>query len=565
MKLTHMNKIALIAALFVTVLTGCKTDFDINASEENLSAGSLDYRDVLPSAIASSAKIVAADWKFLQNWMGFWARSGSYQNDQEEESYRFTNTFPGAGGNPWNDLYYNSSSYNYVYKNAVNSGDGFYEAITRIMKAHNFQLLVDVYGNIPYKEALQGNDIRNPRYDKGVDIYNDIFRQLDTAIAILKDPAKIDPAKNAKIATNDLVFKGNAALWIKFANTLKLRMLVHCKGGGVEVSSPEYTVSGVDISGEMAIINAEGSGFLGAGETAKINPGYSDSKPTPFYRSFGINENGVLAGLGDFVKANSFACGIGSAGAPGYYRWNGDPRESRIYVKPDINPDPNVYTPATYHKGIPYGAISGFAPGFSGSDLSSINVINKTQPNTGLSPNGAASDAWILTSVESLFLQAEARQRGIITDGASAKDRLTEAIRESFRFLGLTATQADTYIGNNATYPDVDFDAAALDPSLPGGGLFTIISQKWFALNCIAPFEVWTDYRRTDIVYGAGGLYDQTNAGVWANQLSILSGAESQIPIRLFYPQSEYNFNEANVQAEGTIDVFTSRIFWDQQ
>jgi len=544
----NIKKLALVATTIVVLGSGCKTDFDINASTEDLTAGSLNYRDILPSTISSTANIVARDWKFLQNWMGYWARSGSYQNDQEEESYTFTNSFPTSGGNPWNDLYYNASSYNYVQQRAKESGDGFYEAICRIMKAHNFQILTDVYGNIPYKDALKGNDVRNPRYDNGVDIYKDLFRQLDTAIAILKDPVASSTAKNEKITTNDLVFKGNAGLWIKFANTLKLRMLVHA-----------YQVNDIDKAAEMAIINAEGSGFLSAGETAKINPGYSDSKPNPFYRAFAINENGVLAGLADFTKANAYAVGYGSAGTPGYYRWNGDPRENKLYVKPDINTDPNIYTPATYQKGIPYGAISGFAPGFTGSDLSAINQINKTSPNTGLTPNGAASDAWILTSVESLFLQAEARERNIITTGATAKDRLTAAIRESFVFLGLTSAQADTYIANNASYPDVDYNGVPQGPGLPAGGIFTILSQKWFALNGIAPYEVWTDFRRTDIVYGEGGGFEP------GPSLSIFPGAETRIPVRLFYPQSEYSFNEANVQTQGTIDVFTSKVFWDVQ
>jgi len=567
MKVINIKKLALVATSIVVIGSGCKTDFDINSSEEDLTAGSLNYRDILPSAISSHSTIIARDFKFLQNWMGFWARSGSYQNDAQEESYSFTNTFPTSPGNPWNDLYYNASNLNYVQKQAHASGNGFYEAICRILKAHDFQMLTDIYGNIPYKEALNGNDIRNPKYDNSVDIYNDLFRQLDTAITLLKDPVASSAANNDKIATNDLVFKGNAGLWIKFANTLKLRMLVHCKGGGVELSEPAYNVAGVDVAAEMAIIDAEGSGFLMSGETAKINPGYSASKPNPFYRTFGVNENGVLASTADLTKANSFAVGIGGGSAGlGYYGYNGDPRMNKLYIKPDANSDPAIYTAATYQKGIPYGAVSGFAPGFTGTDLSSINVLNSTSPNSGLTPNGAASDAWILTSVESLFLQAEARERGIINSGDDAKTRLTAAIKESFLSLGLTNANANTYINNNAGYSDVDYDAV-VDPAsgvfLPGG-LYTIISQKWFALNGINPLEVWTDYRRTDVVYGAGVSYD-TNSYPWATYMSFLAGAEPNIPVRLFYPQSEYSFNEANVQAQGTIDVFSNRIFWDQQ
>jgi hypothetical protein len=368
------------------------------------------------------------------------------------------------------------------------------------------------------------------------------------------------------------MFHGDAVRWIKFANTLKLRMLVHCKGGGVENDAPEYTVSGIDIPAEMAIITQEGSGFLGAGESAVINPGYSSTKPNPFYRNYALNENGELAGSADLTKANAFAVGMGSSSKPGYYDWDYDPRIDKFYVRPDDDPSAAVYEPAAYHKGIPYGAISGEFENSTGSELSSINAINSTSPNTGLTPKGPASDAWIITSVESLFLQAEAAHRGMMP--GNAEQLLKDAIYESFDYLGLTTTDADDYLDANAGYPDVDYTAPSLGAGLPGGGLYTILSQKWFALNGIAPYEVWTDYRRTDIKIGVGVGFDQDELD-YATIKSILAGArvpsagESDIPVRLFYPQSEYSFNEANAQAQGTINVFgnpsnpNNKIFWD--
>jgi hypothetical protein len=341
-------------------------------------------------------------------------------------------------------------------------------------------------------------------------------------------------------------------------------MVIHCQNGIDAASST--SVSGIDYAAIMAGINAEGTGFLNSGETAKINPGFSASKPSPFYRYFAINENGVLAGIADNTKANAFAVGLGTRGELGYYRYNADPRENKFYLKPDVNPNASVYTARTYHKGIPYGAVSGFAPGFTGDSLSTINQINTTSPTTGLSPNGASSDAWLMTSVESLFLQAEAAQRGLLP-GVDPETALTAAIRESFTSLGLTTTQADNYITGNAGYADVDYNAVAGGAvgNNVDGGLYTIIAQKWFSLNGIAPFEVWSDYRRTDIVYGEGVSYDQTGTGDWATNLSILNGAATSIPVRLFYPQSEYSFNEANVNTQGSISVFTSKVFWDLQ
>ena len=88
--------------------------------------------------------------------------------------------------------------------------------------------------------------------------------------------------------------------------------------------------------------------------------------------------------------------------------------------------------------------------------------------------------------------------------------------------------------------------------------MFTILTQKWFALNAIASFEVWTDYRRTDYVLGRAVGYTP------GPPISVDPGNTSTtIPRRLLYPQNEYNYNAANVGAEGTINVFTSKIFWD--
>jgi hypothetical protein len=530
------NLVLLITAIVVTAVSCKKTDFAINTNPDDFTASTVDYRTVLPSSIASTATIIeGTGFKFLQNWMGYWARSGSFQDVTDEESYIFDNDFSVA---VWNNLWTNLTNFDFVQQKAVAGGAGYYEAVARIMKAHDFQILVDIYGNVPYTQALKGNDVRTPAYDKGKDIYDSLFVELDRAIVLLKDPIASGLDNNKDIETNDIVFHGDAAMWVKFANTLKLRMLVHA-----------FQAPGFDVAGKVAIIEAEGSGYLQAGESAHINPGYSATKPTPYFRAYVTNELGVAAPTGSLSRANAFAVGPNPGGpTQGYYQWDGDPRVNRLYVPPASG----------VHKGIPYGAISGDIPNVTGTELSTVN-------GPGLVPNGAASRAWILTSVESLFLQSEAQERGMINSGSTAKDLLTEAIHESFVWLGLTTAQADTYIVQNATYPDVDYDGVSQGPGLPAGGIFTILSQKWFALNAIAPYEVWTDWRRTDVVYGEGGGF------LPGPPISINPARPTGmgIPIRLFYPQNEYNYNAAAVAAQGVIDVSsnsteaTGRIFWD--
>lgn len=516
-------------ALLIMSVVGCSKNEFTNTNPNNITASTVDYRSVLPAQQQRLVSTTASDYRFLQYWMGFWARSGSFQSITDEEIYDFQNTF---NVQLWNNNYSIATNFDFVINKAKADNEAKYESIARIMKAQNIQTLVDIYGNIPYKQAFKGNDNRTPAYDNGRDIYVDLLRQLDTAITLMKSPAAANILANVGIETNDIVFQGNSTKWIKYANTLKLRLLIHV-----------FAVPGFDIAGEMTKITTEGTGFMDDASEPAVNPGYIAIKPNPFYRTYVITEAGSLAGSGNLSRANIYAVGTTNNG---YYQARLDPRVDRFYVKPAA---------AVNHRGIAFGEVSGVNPGNGGSLLSLVS-------GPGLVPDGAASRAWLITAAESFFLQAEARQRNLLTGGTgTAASALTAGIRSSFRFLGLTQAQADAYILANAGRRDVDLAAgiAMNDP------IFTILSQKWFALNAIATLEVWTDYRRTDIVYGVG-IPPATNAGIFAPGPPISvnpTNTSTKIPVRLFYPQSENLYNAASLATQGTINRFTSRIFWD--
>lgn len=528
MKLKNIITISTLAVIVMAAVGCSKEKFNINANPDDVTDVSVTPSVLLPGALQSTSTTIASEWWFVGWWIGHGARSGSYQSFNEEETYAFTNDFHVA---VWNNLYSNATNYNLMINKAKDAGAGTYEAIGRIMKSHNFQILVDVYGSVPYSEAFKGTSVATPAYDKAIDVYKAIFADLDAAIVLLNNVDLTALPKNPDIASADLVFKGNTTMWKKFANTLRLRMLIHLQNGITSTT----VAPGIDVAAQVAKITSDG--FLGAGESAHLNPGFLGTKPNPYFRFFSTNETGTSSQR-DWARASQYAID--------YYKADGDPRINRFYV-----------APAGGHKGIPFGTPSGGSSVPTGDALSTVR-------GPGLTPDGAASRAWILTSVESLFLQAEARQRGIITTGPAASVLLTSAIRESFIWLKVAAddaasiVSANTYISNNAGYPDVDYTAPSIGAGLPGGGLYTIVQQKWFALNSIAPYELWTDYRRTGIVYGAGGGFD---AGP---TISVdPNNTKKTIPVRLFYPQNEYNYNAGNVNKEGTINVFTSRIFWD--
>ncbi|MFN4893065.1 MAG: SusD/RagB family nutrient-binding outer membrane lipoprotein [Bacteroidota bacterium] len=530
MKLNKIIYATAMAAILLTASTGCrKSQFNINQNVNSVTDSTVTYDVVLPAALNTTGAIVGVSWGPIQNWMGYWARSGSYAPNVTEETYDVTSLF---GNGIWNNCYDNNYDYQIVQVKAGQAGATFYEGIARIMKAHNFMILVDVYGNIPYSQAMKGGANPTPAYDLGINVYRDLFRQLDTGINLIKNAVVTTTNANKGIATNDIVFQGNKDKWARFANTLKLRMIIHT-----------YAVAGIDKAAEMARINTEGSGFLGVGEDVMVQPGYLADKPNPFYNSYKFTVAGAQTANNNYYRANKW--GID------YYSYNLDPRRNRFYEAGS-------------------GGFIGVAYGLPPITANASAVLAGIGP--GLYKTNTSPQA-IMTSAESFFLQAEARLRGFITSGSSVATLTNTGIFESFRYIG--AGDASSYIAGNAGYADVDVNAVANVPAnAPGtppvGGLYTIISQKWFALNGINTLEVWTDYRRLGynevvssspvndrFLYGAGVGYDPGPPISVAPQ-----NTSTKIPVRYLYPQSEYNYNPANVGAQGAVDRYT-KIFWD--
>lgn len=534
-----------IAILLVAGAASCKKEsFNINKNPNQATDSTIVYNLILPAAQNNTARFVSRNWGWLQNYLSYWARSGTYAPNTQEETYQLTTSFQAQ---IWSAVYDANYDFEVMRISADKAGAGFYSGIARIMMAHNTAILVDIYNNAPYSEALKGASNSTPKYDKGADIYADLLRQIDAGIEAIKGADESATGPNKSIATDDVMFGNNLfagtsisamkTRWAAFGNTLKLRLLVHLMNGGVgsnasgTVGTPSTVVAGFDIPAEIAIIENEGSGYLTF--DAQVQPGYASDRRNPFFNLYVADNNGTATANSVYYKANSYAVG--------FYDYDGDARINRFYVAGNQG-----------MRGVPYGQPSDAE--YAAATLSGIGP--------GIT-RSATAPQWILSAAEAYFLQSEAMHRGFMS--GDPKATLANGIRASFVMLGLTEAAANSYISFNATYADVDYDAPSRFNGAPGG-LFTIISQKWFALNAIAPYEVWTDYRRVDysstqkrFVYGAAVGYDPGPA------ISVQPGVPvgQEIPVRLLYPQAEYLYNPANVGAEGTISAFNNKIFWD--
>jgi hypothetical protein len=202
-----------------------------------------------------------------------------------------------------------------------------------------------------------------------------------------------------------------------------------------------------------------------------------------------------------------------------FYQNNNDPRLGYLYTT--INDGAG----STYSG-------SRFGPTASSDD----NPQFKSAIGTGLLKSPDMSQP-LITDFESLFLQAEAAQRNYITGDARAL--YGSAVQQCFTYLGA---------GNASGY--LDAQSAVSNWNLAPNKLTLIMTQKWAAMNGINDIESWSDYRRLNI---------PSDIPISDNP----AASTRKVPVRMLYPQSEYNYNPDNVLGQGNISQFTSRIFWD--
>lgn len=497
------NKLKVLGIAAALLLGACKKEYlDINTNPNNPTAVTPGL--VLTNALNSTARNTTGSsnfYQFASAWIGYWDYSGAVSAFAEERSYQFTTNYGPLVG-IWNGLYNNLEDYDYVEKQGSALNKPFFVAVAKTMKAYDFQNLVDVFGNVPYSQALKSTAAIRPGYDKAQDIYEDLARKLDTAATLFKNNIGKVPSADGAF---DIMFGGDAQKWGRFANTLKLRLLLR-----------QSQMTGRDnyILAEIAKINANGMGYIGVNEGGSVNPGYSNSanKQNPFYASFGYTPVGKTA------PTDNHRYYIASTYCLNFYESNNDPRLSKVFTT--IN-DGN----GSNYSGSPFGptATTDDSPQF------------KSAIGTGLL-KGADMAQPLLTDFESLFLQAEAAQRNYIT--GNARSLYEAAVQQSFTYLG--AGDASDYLtANKISSWDLATDKMTL-----------IMTQKWAAMNGINDIESWSDYRRLNI---------PSDIPISNNPAASIR----QVPVRMLYPQSEYNYNPDNVLAQGTINQFTSRIFWD--
>jgi len=310
-------------------------------------------------------------------------------------------------------------------------------AIIEIMSVFAWSNLVETFGDMPYTEALDYANNPNPKYDDGLTIYKDLISRLNAAIA------KLDPAYAGMGAGYDNVFGGGVAgtaKWIRFANTLKLRMGLMISDISAESALAKTTV-------ETAAPNVFNVPITSPTTGDKFAMTYLKDSPntTPMYTEL------VLSGRKDYVLTSIYVDALNGLN---------DPRRAG-YLWTQVG-----------------GVYKGGAQGMPNSYNSFTHVNNALLDPT--------REVVLMDYTEAEFLLAEAAERGFTITG-TAESHYNNAITSSIKYWGGLDADVATYLAQ----PAVAYTTAT------GTWRQKIGTQAWLGYY-FRGFAAWTTWRRLD-------------------------------------------------------------------
>ena len=208
-------KYAFLALALVVASSACEIA-EVNIDPTRVTG--VDLNLMLPEAISQAAYNQSANQArvpgiIMQQFKGFDAQQIQYTD------YLITEE---TWNNYWTTGLYSGvlRSCQVIIDKAKGEGNTYYEAIAKIMMAESYGMAALFFGDIPFSEALKGQENLSPAYDSQQQVIAGVLARLDDAIALLGSP------KGASPGSADLVYQGNAARWIKTAQGLKARYLI---------------------------------------------------------------------------------------------------------------------------------------------------------------------------------------------------------------------------------------------------------------------------------------------------------------------------------------------------
>jgi hypothetical protein len=258
-------------------------------------------------------------------------------------------------------------------------------AIIEIQTINVYQTLVDIFGNVPYSEALDYTNHPTPKFDDAKTIYTDLASRLDIAINDLDDT-------KASFGNADLIYNGNVGNWKKFANCIKLKMGLH--------------LSDVDnVKAKAMIESAYASGLISENSENALFKYYNTAnEQNPIYNSVALETQ--------YCPTSYFVEELKS---------KSDPRMDEFF---DSNSKiGGEYIGAPYALGSTYNSVSHLG----------LKLADQSFPGV------------LFDYSETCFLLADAADRGYNV-GDTSENLYNKGITASMQYWGVSQTDINTYL-----------------------------------------------------------------------------------------------------------------------
>ncbi len=535
-------KIQIIAALILVIqLTSCLDLNEVNVSPNNPENVSSNF--ILTYVLTGTSKAYVALGDVGSDVSG----AMQYNQNGTNQGAASINQFSWSRGS-WGAQYDYLRNIKIIHDKSLIDKNKLFEAISLVLRAFNYGIITDLFGDVPYSESMSAADgIYFSKYDDQKSIYKGILQDLKDADAILADPgisaSKIDP--NA-----DLLFKGNSDGWRRFANSLRMRYAMRLINKKADMTS-----LGVDIVSEFNAASA--FAFTANADEAFVSYlGVAASNSAPGGLLNTANPNFLTKPCKTIVDT---------------LKSRNDPRLKRWVLPVNQKWDGNVLVNTTKSytnlfnetQSVIYYPTTNFALDTSlfvglPQNLAVIDLVgyNKGTAPVTLNPEKSPwisflhgryrenketyirMDLMCYSEVE--FLLAEAAQRG----GFSVSDPDTHyknGIQASMKRWGIADGTGGFSFANYYNNPKVSLASAS-------NKLERIIGQKWVSLWLNV--ESWFDYRRTGYPVLLTGPVTQYGPA---------------LPLRFMYPEPgldpKYllNYNAAVTKLEPTSFVPTGQ------
>lgn len=443
--------IATLGSSLVLAFSACDSFLDINENPNNPEDAPIS--GLMTNSTFETALNVQRAGNATSNYVQYLASPNPSGGSDVMDPLDFSGT--------WFNFYNVMTDLNEIIRKSEEAGANHYLGAGQVLMALNLGMTIDFFGDVPFSESFNFETV-TPAYDDDQILYDQVISLLDQGIENLQTESSIT------IGNDDFIYQGNIDSWIKFANSLKARYLIHTKA-----------TTGYNAAAVLAAIDG---GFTSNADDAVLF--FFEQRFNPWAQVAINNENLLLGGW----ISEQFIEALDGTSYPAK-----DPRLPLMVGATD--------------DGAFIGTVNGAGRG-NAPEQGARSTLIPDQFYTSVQ-----SPVLISTYAELKFIEAEA---ALNTNPTRAYAAYLEGIEAHMDMLEVGEEEKSSYLAD----PSVSMGAGALT-------LDTIMKEKWVAMF-LHP-ETWNDARRIDYAYKGMTLPENLNPNLNGQFIRRLAYPDSEI------------------------------------